>query len=79
MTPVDDASEKFDQLLRQVADLRIKLDDVMACHILDERRVLLLDYISQRLRQITEAANKAKEQPVKRRAVIRPPIDAPSA
>jgi hypothetical protein len=51
-----------EQFLIQIAELRSKLDDVLASRVLSEQRMVLLDYISARLDQMTEVVRKAREQ-----------------
>jgi hypothetical protein len=57
-----DPLKNIEQFLVQIAELRIKLDDIMASGVLNEQRIVLRDYIATRLDQMTQVVKKDREQ-----------------
>ena len=54
--------KNVEQFLIQIAELRIKLDDVLASRVLNEQRIVLVDYISARLDQMTQVVKRDRKQ-----------------
>jgi hypothetical protein len=54
-------SSNVDQILIQIADLKVKLEDVLSHKLPYKERMLLLEYVRTRLDQLIASARKATQ------------------